>query len=220
MAKLEGASAGVKDVIGEDGKHFFELLRLGQEAKELAAVLEARFGSLDKRVQADRKAVLEKLEQLRTQNAAYELQERISTDERKLQDTEHALRILQARFDQVGIGGDLANRISTEEVRLGKVEMSSNAVRDVHTELGRVEMLGEGAQRLGVALQGMGHRVQSLVQRVATVEASPDRGGGAQRDREGRANDASSNDDRDTRNEPGGEVLLTCASKITALSGP
>ena len=42
MAKLEGASAGVKDVIGEDGKHFFELLRLGQEAKELAAVLEAR----------------------------------------------------------------------------------------------------------------------------------------------------------------------------------
>ena len=74
MAKLEAASAGVKDVIGEDGKHFFELLRLGQEAKELAAVLEARFGSLDKRVQADRKAVLEKLEQLRTQTAAYELQ--------------------------------------------------------------------------------------------------------------------------------------------------
>ena len=66
MAKLEGASAGVKDVIGEDGKHFFELLRLGQEAKELAAVLEARFGSLDRRVQ--------KLEQLRTQTAAYELQ--------------------------------------------------------------------------------------------------------------------------------------------------
>ena len=98
--------------------------------------------------------------------------------------------------------------------------MSSTAVRDVQTELGRVEMLGEGAQRLGVALQGMDHRVQSLVQRVATIEASPDRGGGALRDREARAIDASSNDDRDTRPDAGGEVLLTCASKITALSGP